>query len=284
MPEGLAEIVSRSALAPWAEGEKIPWHEPEFSARMLREHLSQAHDLASRRAPLIDRHVAWLHGLAAPRARVLDLACGPGLYASRLARLGHECVGLDFSPASIEYARADAEAERLACEYRLHDLRVGGFGAGFGLALLVSGELNVFRRSEAGAILRAASQALDAGGPLVLEVHNEAEVREMGERPPSWYSAPAGLFSDRPHLCLRESAWHPAERSASQRWFVIDAARGDVQRHADTVQAYSDDEYEALLAGAGFGEVARYPSLSGRAVPAEPGLQVFVASASRGDG
>ena len=34
---------------PWSEGEKIPWNEPGFSRRMLREHLSQEHDAASRR-------------------------------------------------------------------------------------------------------------------------------------------------------------------------------------------------------------------------------------------
>lgn len=35
--------------APWQEGEKIPWHDPDFSRRMLREHLSQKHDAACHR-------------------------------------------------------------------------------------------------------------------------------------------------------------------------------------------------------------------------------------------
>jgi predicted TPR repeat methyltransferase len=37
--------------------------------------------------------------------RILDLGCGPGLYTQRLASLGHTCVGIDISPASIAYAR-----------------------------------------------------------------------------------------------------------------------------------------------------------------------------------
>ena len=32
----------------WAGRYKIPWDEPGFSRRMLKEHLNQAHDLASR--------------------------------------------------------------------------------------------------------------------------------------------------------------------------------------------------------------------------------------------
>ena len=50
----LLDLIHRaSPPAPWAEGDKIPWNDPDFSRRMLREHLSQAHDAASRR---IDHH------------------------------------------------------------------------------------------------------------------------------------------------------------------------------------------------------------------------------------
>ena len=45
----LTDLVHRAPIPlPWAEGDNIPWHDPEFSQRMLREHLSQAHDAASR--------------------------------------------------------------------------------------------------------------------------------------------------------------------------------------------------------------------------------------------
>ena len=46
----LADIVSRKTPPiAWAEGENIPWDDPAFSERMLAEHLSQKHNLASRR-------------------------------------------------------------------------------------------------------------------------------------------------------------------------------------------------------------------------------------------
>jgi len=73
----LLEIVRRpQPPEPWAEGEKIPWNDPEFSKRMLREHLSQAHDHASRRLGIIDAHVGWIHSalLGGRPSRVLDLA------------------------------------------------------------------------------------------------------------------------------------------------------------------------------------------------------------------
>ena len=88
----LDDLVHRqSRPIAWQEGDNIPWSEPGFSTRMLREHLTQEHNAASRREALIDRHVAWIHEalLESRPAHVLDLGCGRGLYASRLARLGH---------------------------------------------------------------------------------------------------------------------------------------------------------------------------------------------------
>ena len=83
---------------PWKDGGKIPWNEPAFSARMLKEHLKQSHDTASRRLSIIGSHVDWINSafLSSDSSRVLDLGCGPGLYLERLAKQGHDCTGIDF--------------------------------------------------------------------------------------------------------------------------------------------------------------------------------------------
>lgn len=259
----LMDIVDRAARPePWAEGEKIPWNEPAFSRRMLAEHLSQSHDLASRRSEKIDRHVEWIHRdlLGSRPTRILDLGCGPGLYSSRLARLGHECTGIDFSPASVEHARQHARAEGLSCTYRHEDIRQADFGTGYGLVMLIFGELNVFRPAEARDILTRAHAALDDGGVLLLEPQTSAAVEQTGRTGSSWYSTPSGLFSEAPHLCLTEDAWDADTRTATTRWFVIDAATGQVTRHAATNQAYTEDELRSILAECGFGEIEFAPA------------------------
>jgi len=116
----LLDIVSRASIpSPWSEGDNIPWDEPGFSRRMLEEHLSQEHDAASRRFATIDQHVDFIHQrlLSGRPVKLLDLGCGPGLYTSRLARLGHTCTGIDYSPASIDYAEKQAARESLPCTY-----------------------------------------------------------------------------------------------------------------------------------------------------------------------
>jgi SAM-dependent methyltransferase len=262
----LMDVVCRASVPePWAEGEKIPWNDPDFSRRMLQEHLSQGHDAASRRFETIRQHVDWIHHtvLAGEPAQILDLGCGPGLYASRLARLGHQCVGIDFSPASIEHAQEEAGREGLACTYHLGDIRTADFGAGYDLAMLIYGEFNVFRREDGETILRKAHAALRPGGQILLEAHTWSVVRRVGQQPASWYSADSGLFSPRPHLCLQESFWDEERQVCSQRYFVVDAQTGSVTRHASAMQAYADEDYRSVLGACGFDAVRFFPSLRG---------------------
>lgn len=266
----LLDLVRREPTPkPWAEGDNIPWDDPPFSERMLAEHLCGEHDRASRRPTIIKKHVDWIHNglLSGKPSRILDICCGPGLYLARLADAGNKCVGVDYSPAAVAYAKREAEKRGLRCEYTRSDVRTAEFGAGFDLAMLIYGELNVFRPADALEILKKARCALAKGGLLLLEPHNYSVVKEIGERPASWYSADEGLFSDRAHICLTESFWDEATEAATVRYFVVDAASGEVSLYAQTFQAYSDERYRAILEEAGFGGVEFYPAF-GDAEPA----------------
>ena len=265
----LLDLVNRRPPQPWIDGEKIPWNEPGFSARMLREHLSQEHDAASRRFEVIDRHIAWIdtHVLGGQPSRILDLGCGPGLYLSRLARLGHSGVGIDFSPASIAHARAAAEASALPLTYRHADLRQaafdGGDHGGFDLVMLLYGEFNTFRDGDACTILAKSLGALRPGGKLLLEPSTFAATQALGLPPPGWYAAASGLWSDRPHLCLQDNAWDAAQGAVINRYTLIDAESGAITEHAMTTRAYQEEEVTAMLASCGFVDITHYPSLLG---------------------
>ena len=260
----ILDLIKRDAVpVPWGEGDNIPWSEVGFSERMLKEHLSQAHDMASRRFEVIDNHIDWIHQklLKGRQSKILDLGCGPGFYSSRLAKLGHECVGIDYSPASIAYAQKQNEKEKLSCKYLHEDIRKADFGTGFDLAMLIFGELNVFRPVDAKAILRKANSALVENGVLLLEPHSFGVVKSMGQQPPSWYSTESGLFSDKPHICFEESFWDEQSSTTTKRWFIIDASTGDAIRYATTYQAYTEKQYRSLLKECGFEAIEFYPSL-----------------------
>ena len=261
-----ALVERRDSAKPWG-GEKIPWDTPDFSERMLAEHLSQQHDRASRRGDIILRHVGWLNEqvLCGRPARVLDLCCGPGLYTAALARLGHECIGIDFSPASIRYARQRASEEGLRCLYVQADVRIADYGTGYDLTALIFGEFNAFVPADADTILSKACAALADGGKLVIEAHTYDAIRRSGQQPPVWYSSPDGLFSPRPHLVLTESYWDKDASVATRRYFVVDVATGSLTRHAEAAHAYTDEQYRSLLANSGFEVQDRLDSLPGTA-------------------
>lgn len=254
----LPAIVARTPRPePWAEGEKIAWDDPAFSERILREHLSQEHDEASRRKVLIDEHVRWIdqHLLKGKPSRVLDLCCGPGFYTRRLARLGHACTGIDFSPAAITYAKQVEVKNALGCSYIQQDIRTADYGEGYDLVMMLFGELNVFRPEDAQLLIQKAQRALNVGGVILLEVHSYFAVREIGEQAASWYSEESGLFSEQPHLCFSESFWDNERNIASTRHFIVDAQTGTVSQQSESMQAYTKKEYKDRLKIQGFQRV-----------------------------
>lgn len=260
----LLDIVERtSPPTPWTEGDNIPWNDPGFSSRMLTEHLSQDHDLASRRTERIDRHIKFLAAevLPAPPAQILDLACGPGLYLQRLAGLGYGGTGIDFSPSSI--AHAIEQADDAEIDYRLDDLRTCTIGKTYGAALLLYGQLNVFRRSEAQSILNMVFAALNPGGVFIVEPQTFEHIKAAGQAPPVWSSHPAGLFSADPHLVLTDNHWNGMAAASTQRFYVVDAQTGSVDRHALSNEAYTKDELVKLLENTGFIDIRYRVSLSG---------------------
>jgi len=281
----IMDIVKRTPKPePWAEGDKIPWNDPDFSERMLREHLTQDHDLASRRTAIVDGQVAWIHDhlLGGKPGKVLDLGCGPGLYASRLAKRGHDCLGIDFSPASIRYAQEQATSEQLSCRYVHGDIRETEFDSRFDLVMFLYGELNVFLPSDAQKILAKAADALAPGGVLLVEPHRFSAVECLGAAGCSWHTAESGLFSETAHLWLQENAWDDTAKIATTRFFVLDATTGQVEQMNQTMQAYTNQDYERMLTEAGLIQIEFPTSFGAGDNPQKDMLMIITAKKEAG--
>jgi SAM-dependent methyltransferase len=96
--------------------------------------------------------------------RVLDAACGPGLYAAELVRRGAQVVGFDHSPRMVEICRARVSQG----DFRVHDLAdpIGWLPDGsVDLALCALAIEYVDNRVAA---LRELCRVLRPGGALVL--------------------------------------------------------------------------------------------------------------------
>ena len=265
----LWRIYRRSQPArPWRDGDNLPWDDPEFSERMLREHLDQSHGAASRQRPEILRQVDWLWqqlGLA-PDARVLDITCGPGLYAVELARRGAQVTGVDFSPASIRYARELADQQRVAgrCTFIQADVRAAlpqQAGKGYDAALFLYGQLSVFTRAETATLLRQAAAALRPAGKLAVELLDYERIDKANSN--FWFSDDRGLWGDRPFIVLGERFWDDGERTAIDRFHVIDLETGALQVIGLSDCGYETAEMLALLRQSGFSAAEAFPAWDG---------------------
>ena len=202
-----------TSIPPWpvpfdARAE-LDWGRPEYARRLLREHLDQSHDGASRRRAVIAAQVRRLGRLLPrPPARILDAGCGPGLYAVPLATLGHRVTGVDVSAAALRYARGLARQRPLLGSARFvrGDLRdVALPSGGFDAALLVYFVLEAFPRPDQPKVLARIAGSLAPRGILI------AEMRLRPEQPPGridwWDIVPNSLLSDRRHLLLGDSVY-----------------------------------------------------------------------------
>lgn len=275
----LSEFANRPMPpAAWSEGEKIPWNEPEFSARMLNEHLTQDHDMASRKTETIARHVEILSGLLPKRpSRILDLGCGPGLYCQRLAAMGHECTGIDISPASIEYARRQAIGLQLDINYIHEDIRTAVFPIDQDLALVLFGEFNVFTPEDARLILRKTWESLRPGGILAIEPSTYDGIRGLGHSSPFWKAMPSGLFCASPHIWLYEAFWDETMGTTTERHCILSEGDNAVQVYTSSCKAYQEDELKDLVMDCGFesAELKRWEDFGLQSSP--PGFHLLVA-------
>ncbi|MFD1261481.1 class I SAM-dependent methyltransferase [Entomomonas asaccharolytica] len=233
---------------PWQSGEKIPWNEPAFSQRMLANHLSQEHDWASRRFEIIDQHIAWIsQQLPNKQSKILDLGCGPGFYTHRLAEMGYQCTGVDFSPASIEHGKQQAIQDNLKINYILADIRHYQPTEQYDLIMMTFGEFNVFKESDIKLLLNNITQYLTPKGYLLIEAHTFNAILTYGQQAATWQSYKTGLFLDSPHICLEEHFWNEQQTTATTRYYIIDAINNQTIEYASSMKAYSDLEYQQLF-------------------------------------
>ena len=83
------------------------WDDEHISKGMLEAHLNPNWDAATRKPEFLDKSVNWITKIA-PSSQykfLLDLGCGPGLYAERFNSARYSVTGVDFSKRSIAMQR-----------------------------------------------------------------------------------------------------------------------------------------------------------------------------------
>lgn len=258
IPELLARAGRPELFQP---SDALFWDDPYISAQLLKMHLDDGIDAASRPAVVIRATVDRLvrDGVVSPGTRVLDLGCGPGRYAELLASVGCRVNGVDLSARSIAYARERAKERGLDIEYRVQDFHTLEDVAAFDVVLQVFGELSTFADDVRDRLLTAVRRALVPGGRLVFDVSTPGLRRRIGQRH-QWSANEPGFWRPRPYVLLADGFEFPDNVWCDQYLVATD---DEVTAYRMWFHDYLPETIAPVLERAGFTVQQTWEALDG---------------------
>ena len=205
---------------PYVAGSHTMWTDPYISQQLLAVHLDPANAAASRTPQAIEDTVACIHKRIKPGSRILDLGCGPGLYAERLSALGHHVTGVDFSENSIEYARKRPETALYDIKYKQANYLDLVYEAEFDLVMMIYCDFGVLVPDDRKRLIEVIHKALKPGGTFFFDAITE-EAADRLVYGTSWESENGGFYSPDAYVCLNDSRRFPEEKATLEQHLVI---------------------------------------------------------------
>lgn len=203
------------------KGTAILWDDTHISKSMLKAHLNPNTDAASRKNSIIDSTLSWISdNFLTHKSDILDLGCGPGLYAKKLAALGHKVVGIDFSKRSIDYAIKDAKNNNISIQYLYQNYLEIDYENEFDLIILIYCDFGVLNDEERNTLLAKVHKALRPGGLFIFDIFNEKyQITENCDN--SWTVESNGFWTDSPYLSLTTTFHYPADNAFVEQYAII---------------------------------------------------------------
>ena len=255
--------------APFTAGESLFWDDPHISTRMLDAHLDPDIDAASRRPGTIVRSVRWLIEQLTLETgdSVLDLGCGPGLYASHFARAGLRVTGMDYSRRSIDYAIKYANENNLDITYHFQNYLELNDENQYDAALLIYGDFCPLNPAQRAKLLQNIHRALKPSGKFVLDVSTR-ECRKKHGNKHGWRALESGFWKPGPHLLLQEGFDYPEQSIWLDQAIVIEAD-GKMSIYRNWFQDYTPESIAVELTQNGFTVESLWGDLTGQPYTAE---------------
>jgi SAM-dependent methyltransferase len=199
--------------------------------------------------------------------KILDLACGFGRHANRMAALGHQVTGLDLIPGFLEIARRDAEARGIQVEYQQGDMRQLPFVAEYDRVLLLFTAFGYFEDEGNLLVLENVARALKPGGLFLFDIPNrDIFLKEM--LPYIVTEKGRDLLIDRGSFDSLTGRWH------NRRIIIRNGVRKD---KPFSIRLYNPNEMRDLLSKTELKLQALYGGWDAQPISAESRRMIVVA-------
>lgn len=246
-------ITNANKPALYEKGSAFMWNDPYISKQLLEIHLNPDLDLASRKETSIEKTVKWILELPArnEKLNILDLGCGPGLYAERFARQGHKVTGVDISENSINYAQESASRKELSITYlNASYLEIEPEEDKYDLVILIYTDFGVLLPDDRNHLLKWIYKALKKGGLFVFDVLSDNDLNTK-VTPKSWEAKNTGFWSNSPYLLLSEAFLYEEQKLILYQHIVAKAS-GNVETYRFWTHFFSEKDISKMLETFGF--------------------------------
>ena len=239
------------------------WNDEHISKYLLEVHLNPDSEDGSRNPEFMDRSADWIVAVAPSGEfpRLLDLGCGPGLYAERFLRLGYDVVGIDASQRSIEYAKEQAKRSGSSIEYMCRDFLSIDYEGVFDVVTLIYYEFSELPGVVRAELLRKIHRALRPGGKFIFDVFTPVRGRGIEEQRQWEHFPDGGFWSEKPHLRLNAFYRYDGVNTVLEQILVV--GEDDVECYNMWYRSFTKDELVNEAAGAGFSKNELYGDVSG---------------------
>jgi SAM-dependent methyltransferase len=206
-----------------------------------------------------------------PGMRVLDVPCGEGRIAGRLAQRGCEVVGVDYTEAWIELARKQYPQPT----FELADMRSLAYEAEFDAVVNWFTSFGYFDPQTNDQVLASFARALRPGGRLLIELHNPWRLQRLLKQT----GGTSAFVIDKDGALMADRITYDAEArmSRTERFIVRD---GHMRRLEFALEQVPGPELANRLRRAGFSQVQLFGD-GGSAF--DPDSRRLLAVAHKGD-
>lgn len=260
MFDKLKSFMQRPAL--YEESTAKFWDDPHISKGMLEAHLSENRDGATRKHTFVKASVQWISQIAPSSVytSLLDLGCGPGIYAELFYDRGYQVTGVDFSPRSIQYASESAEKKGLHINYLLQNYLNLQTEGKFDLVTMIYCDYGVLSPSDRRLLLQKIHEVLNEEGMLIFDVFTPYQYENITEST-RWEYFPKGFYSAEPYVCLHATYAYEERRTFCNQHIVV--TNNAVNCYNIWEHTFTITELEKELQQAGFQVDSYYGNVAG---------------------
>jgi len=260
----LQKVFARPEPFQYYTAEKL-WNDPHISAQMLKYHLDEKADPASRNRTFLDRSIAWLaeRFQVGPGLRIADFGCGPGLYTIPLAERGARVTGIDFSRRSIAYAREQAANKGLSIDHQWQNYLDFSSPQQFDLIIIIYCDYCALSPQQRNRLLGIIHQHLAVDGHLLFDVFSLSAYRERKEGTLCEPRLMEGFWSADDYFGFLQTCKYEDEQVVLDKYSIFEAEHSfEVY---NWLQYFTRDEISAELHECGLQVVDWYADVAGSA-------------------